>query len=427
MNVQWFRLVVMTLVVLSSFRPAFAVGPTPNDAIDQDAFEYAQQYSVTMEQARQRLQWQILVGGFEERLAGRYPDSFAGLWIDHAPTFQIVVLMTQPEQARSTMDRMLANGPLSDRVVTRQARHSLKELQDHKTLARDAVIGFGELADFDIDVRTNQVVLYTRSQSQFNRSLSKSRQALPETVRVEEVEELAKPAADIYGGLSGGACTLGFSVVDSNGTRGISSAAHCPNNLYYTKSFLPFQGECYYGSHDVQWHTDGFHTAQPRVKVGSGTRDIYWVTGRNSQAIGAYVCKQGITTGYNCGSIISKNINPSYIPSGNATFILVDGGSTSLVLPGDSGGPWFSGNSAFGITSGFQGKRGIYTAINYLSCLNVSVLKAPLPPLDPACAADCEADSEDCLVDFCYWDYDEYMCSTGCRLELDECMMGCYD
>ncbi|MEM6792936.1 MAG: hypothetical protein AAF725_03085 [Acidobacteriota bacterium] len=38
------------------------------------------------------------------------------------------------------------------------------------------------------------------------------------------------------------------------------------------------------------------------------------------------------------------------------------------------------------------------------------------------CVDDCYDDYSECQVDFCYWDYDEFMCNEGCDLELDDCL-----
>lgn len=43
-------------------------------------------------------------------------------------------------------------------------------------------------------------------------------------------------------------------------------------------------------------------------------------------------------------------------------------------------------------------------------------------PAQKLCVDDCYDDHSECEVDFCYWDYDEYMCNEGCDIELDECL-----
>jgi hypothetical protein len=166
--------------------------------------------------------------------------------------------------------------------------------------------------------------------------------------------------------------------------------------------------------------------APPKIKVGSNTRYIYATTGRSGQAIGASVCKQGMTTGYTCGTISSKTFLPSYVPSGLATFIRVEGGSTNLSEPGDSGGPWVKGSTAYGIHNCGIGNDSCCMAIDYASTLGVSVLLWSAP--DPVCEGYCEEALDFCQEEYCYWNYDAYMCSIGCDLEYMDCVeRNCHD
>ena len=45
-----------------------------------------------------------------------------------------------------------------------------------------------------------------------------------------------------------------------------------------------------------------------------------------------------------------------------------------LDVQAHSGGPWFSGNTAYGITVAEVGDKALYMAINYIDILDVSVL-----------------------------------------------------
>jgi hypothetical protein len=93
------------------------------------------------------------------------------------------------------------------------------------------------------------------------------------------------------------------------------------------------------------------------------------------------VCKNGKTTGYTCGNISSTTYSPSYVTNAAATFIRVHESSNgNLSEGGDSGGPWFLVNTAYGTHSGSPGANpndALYMAINYVSSLGVSVLTAP--------------------------------------------------
>ncbi|MFA7218201.1 MAG: hypothetical protein WC057_06365, partial [Dehalococcoidales bacterium] len=93
---------------------------------------------------------------------------------------------------------------------------------------------------------------------------------------------------------------------------------------------------------------------------------------------GSFVGKYGRTTGYTAGYIECKTAQPTYVPNCEPTFILVENSFPYLydkiADTGDSGGPWFVGNTAWGTHSGTYGEYGVYMAINYLSEINVTLL-----------------------------------------------------
>ena len=71
---------------------------------------------------------------------------------------------------------------------------------------------------------------------------------------------------------------------------------------------------------------------------GTYARPIYGVKFRASQSVGEWVCKYGKTTHYGCGQIVLTNFQGVNV----AVDIPVD--------DGDSGGPWFWYNTAYGTT-----------------------------------------------------------------------------
>jgi len=54
---------------------------------------------------------------------------------------------------------------------------------------------------------------------------------------------------------------------------------------------------------------------------------------------------------------------------------------------------------------------------------DVTALETVYP--NSECEDHCDDDLDDCEVDFCYWDYDEYMCYEGCEADYDECVSDC--
>ncbi len=85
--------------------------------------------------------------------------------------------------------------------------------------------------------------------------------------------------------------------------------------------------------------------------------------------MGSQVCKQGKTTGYTCGTISTI----SYCASGACTWVRVAGNGTNLSEGGDSGGPWFSGNTAYGSHTYGIGNDSAYMPVNYFSGISVTI------------------------------------------------------
>lgn len=146
------------------------------------------------------------------------------------------------------------------------------------------------------------------------------------------------------------------------------TAGHCQNTLSYNGQNLPFVSESWGGSYDVQWHNTPGFTVRNWAWDGSWNRIINGQRHRDNQFIGDFVCKYGKTTGGGCGTITSKTFN--------GTYIRVHSNTVDLAEPGDSGGPWFSGSTAFGIMTGDiePGNDAYYMAINYMSTLGILVL-----------------------------------------------------
>ena len=157
-------------------------------------------------------------------------------------------------------------------------------------------------------------------------------------------------------------CTTGFPVTD--GTRtGITTAAHCPDQLSYVDKDkhdqpLPFVGSWGARYQDVQIHST-LDPLAPLIRADDGDRPRPITSWRNrtSTRVGDFVCHRGERTGYSCSVVQYVD----YAPPGNlcagacpALWVAVKGPKCKS---GDSGGPIFLGTIAFGMT-----KAGSYTA-----------------------------------------------------------------
>ena len=171
----------------------------------------------------------------------------------------------------------------------------------------------------------------------------------------------------------------------------IRTAGHCRNlTMSYDGATLSFGGAVEGGSQDVQWHIASGFTVRNWVWDGTNLRFVTSTKHRNQQAINEWVCKFGIITGYGCGYIIDKNYTKQANSCDNhpcshyPTWIRVHRDGVDLSTHGDSGGPWFVSNTAYGTMSASltpedgQGNEigpsdALYMAINYLSSAGLGI------------------------------------------------------
>lgn len=356
-----------------------------------DSAVYASIMGVGEVEAARRLELQRLAGTFEVELRAAAPDIFAGLWIEHQPEFSIEVRFTDVYRGREVVDA-LRTGPLEGVAVNVDwAEISLADLEALQERAMADARAARVPVDVDIDVRTQRIELRTTDLTSLEGVLAAFAARHPNRLDLVAVDGLARPdqLQPLRGGRPFWGCTTGFTVRNSVGSPGVLTAAHCGNSQIYEDTWqtLPFRGEIFGGSHDVQWHGRACNMTVPNeFDSGIGIRQVTGTMHRDQQVVDSMVCRNGMTTSYRCGFIRSKNFRPggpNYPGSWNSTFIRV-GAYASTPSPfsagGDSGGPWFLETVAYGIHSGRLsddplGDR-FYTAINYVSNLGVSVLTA---------------------------------------------------
>ncbi len=165
-----------------------------------------------------------------------------------------------------------------------------------------------------------------------------------------------------------------------------------------------------------------------------GTPQTYagWV------AVGTQVQKSGRTTGLTYGTVASTNYTTDvgpYTCCGTARFIgqiKVNAAVTPFIQGGDSGSalldrvnpPRIVGLLFAGPTNG---SYGVANKINdVLTELGYVELDPNCTPPDPQCVAWCDAEKSFCQEEYCYWNYNAYMCHTGCDIQYNECVAyGC--
>lgn len=385
-----FVLILILLMTLLPIGPSIQnvnalspVHPNEKDSSLDDAEIYAKHMGVSIDEALHRFHIQDVAGELDAELSVNEEKTFAGLWIEQSPEFRIVVQFTQDANQKI---KPYITKELGDILTVQTAKVSLADLQNNQIELISSLADLEIPAETEINIIENNIKLFIAEadKMRFDNASRNGLLQFSDYIEILTVPEMGKVEANIYGGLPLSACNTSFAVQNSQGLRGVTTAAHCANSLSYNGTTLTFQSEIKTGSYDVQWHTPPPYTVTNLIRISTTgtTRNITSTQPRSSQVVGGYVCKYGVTTGYTCGYISSKNFSSSGVPNSAATFIRVNntGSWNDLSSSGDSGGPWFLTNTAYGVHHGSPSddpNDAIYMAVNYISGLGVSVLTNP--------------------------------------------------
>lgn len=339
---------------------------TQEQALAEDAVQYAAQFRVAPEEALRRLKAQQASVAATDAIAKGFAARLAGISIGHSPDYRITVLLTGSEPVS---DREAGGVPITFRTGAKathaQAVDAMrKHLIDFRTDLPNAR-GAG------YDQRTGEVVLLVTAADAQRYGLdairARAEQVSGVPVRVM-VNNLIEQNLSVDGGgrVEGtnsqtgrrNVCTSGYVVTDGERT-GIATAAHCPDELSYVDRDgnsipLPFDIQSGLGYRDVQVNLSPAAN-EPLFYANRGAGSLRRLaTWRNvaSTRAGDFVCHYGESSGYSCAEVeLTDYAPPGALCGGpcSPTWVTVKGPSC---IPGDSGGPVFSGSVAFGIAKG---------------------------------------------------------------------------
>lgn len=387
--------------------PSANASPPPTDtsapttAVQRDIDAYAQAYGVSAQEALRRLQIQEAAGVLNARLIEDEVATFAGLYIEHTPQLRVVARFTR--DAERTLAHHVGKGTLASVAQAQSAEVPLAQLVAEQAAAYESVRASGIPVSGSINLKDNRAEIHVESKD-YSRASDVVAAADPaglaaERVKVVTVAQLPQDEANIYGGLEivggGAVSTTGFTVRrDSDGKMGVTAAGHAPNSgTVRTTSgnvATTFEAErAPSGPYDIQWHSAAGHNFTNSVQdnTNGATRPITSTRLRANQAVGSSVCKYGRTTGYTCGTIDTTSL----CNNGSCTYVRVSGGSVNLSEGGDSGGPWFFGNTAYGTHCIGMGNDAGYMPVDYINQgLGVSVYTGAAPGSGVSFYGDCD-------------------------------------
>ena len=355
----------LLLLAFSAAAPAQQI-QTQAEALADDAVQYAAQFAVTPDEALRRLRSQQASVAATDAITHEFADRLAGISIEHRPDYRIVVLLTGNEPVA---ERSAAGMPIVFRTGAK-ATHAQAIIALRKHLI-DLHSDLPNARGAGYDQRTGQVVLLVTSADADRYGIeairARAEQVSGVPVRVA-VNELIEQNLSIDGGgrvegtnaITGrrNVCTTAF-VVTNGESNAITTAAHCPDELTYqdldgSTATLPMIGSWGAGYRDVQVNGSP-NSPEPLFYsnrgAGSLRRLVSWRNVASTRA-GDFVCHYGESSGYSCSLVeLTDYAPPGELCGGpcSPTWVTVRGPSC---IPGDSGGPVFTGGIAFGIAKG---------------------------------------------------------------------------
>lgn len=345
---------------------------------------------ISLEEAIETIAWQPRLNEIGARLEELFPNETSGLEIRDAgrkarigfkgeiPSVAIELAKTLPVTVE-----LVGNKGFSDAELKQARDTALSEVLSHRDLVDDASGVYDrETGVVAIDVKPRIIPSGAAARQAVGAQLQPTRPAnakIGVTIRLTEHSRVVRYDNYMRGGgqivtTTNGNCTTGFNVINESfptdpNSRRTTTAAHCGTSgtaTYYNHSA---QG----GSTTSQW-AGRFST---RYDIGSWTRGalaltrtFYYNTNQAryvystglSPAVGQNICRYGASSdNANCANIQTTD----YANSANAGIIIMD---RATMIPGDSGGPWYKGNVAWGLTignCGFGGGAPIYDCFTW--------------------------------------------------------------
>lgn len=339
----------------------------------EDLATMAADEKITLDEAIDRYGWHESFSILVSELRDEHPDAFAGARIEQDGNPWVAFASAAPDGAQSRLaefnERVMRG---TGREAELRADRGFTEADLDRRLAEvhATVLGRRDLvaqvsSGYDVESGTIAVDVEAAGMQADDRkqvadSLRNDHSIL-RGVDIEVVERVQAQDDAIYGGSAISTCTSGFSVTKS-GTRGMSTAAHCGNSQSDGSVTLYFQNEHDGWWGDVQWHTSSSYEADDFYS-GSFEANLRDVSGVGFATEGQSLCRNGKSTGKECDTVYQLN----HCVGDRCHLTAMHNDEAS---GGDSGGPWFYGNTAYGIHSGYKWwnfkYRDVFTPVRYI-------------------------------------------------------------
>ena len=342
------------LAALAVFLPIVYGAPTTaaNNLHPEILAAMKRDLGLDAEQAHVRVARELKATEVIQQLRTSAGNSFGGAWLvdgklnvavtDEALTSEVIAAGATP---------LVVSVPLSK---LEEAQKALDKIDIEQALGKRS--DESGIAAYYVDVAANKLVLEVLSGSIAQaEKLAKQVGLVESEFEVRTVQDMPTTFATVRGGdayliNSSSRCSVGFSV-----TTGFVSAGHCGSvgataTTTSGATLGSVSGSVFPGNGDYSYiRGSSGNTFTGRINNYSG--GTLPVSGSTAAAAGASICRSGSTTGVFCGTVRSLGATVSYA-EGRVTGLT----QTSVCAePGDSGGSFYSGSQAQGVTSGGSG------------------------------------------------------------------------
>ncbi|KAI2631354.1 trypsin-like cysteine/serine peptidase domain-containing protein [Hypomontagnella submonticulosa] len=308
------------------------------------------------EQATARVARDLWASDVIEQLRTSAGDSFAGAWIAEDGTTLNVAVTDEALAADVTAAGATPAVVANSLSKLEQAKLALDntDIEQANTLATDSANS--GIAAYYVDVAANKLVIEALPASTAHaETLAAQVGLVASEFEVRTVQEMPTTLATIRGGDAyyinrSARCSIGFSV-----TTGFVSAGHCGTSgssatTSSGASLGTFSGSVFPGNADMSYIRASSGNTLSGTIDGYGQGDIS-VSGSTASATGASICRSGSTTGVHCGTVRALGATVTYA-EGRVTGLTQ---TNVCAEPGDSGGSFYTGSQAQGVTSGGSG------------------------------------------------------------------------
>jgi hypothetical protein len=393
----WLTAIAICLLLPQWANADETVGTAP---VPQEVESYAVDFGVSHSEASQAMQLQTAEEQLPEEVKEALGTRYAGIWFDNAKN-EFVIPVVAPASVATLSADIPTQGTdyRTERVSTTWG--ALEREQEVLTRRLFSRLPSGAVLTY-LDSTTNSVVIEASDQLSSEQkseitSISES-SGVPTEIVYENESKMEfgdlqgtcnterNCSAPLHGaswwgyqfgnGETEKFCSVGYTAVgNQDGNRFMMSAGHCVSVVEPTRhawAELPFpththesrelgplvareSTESGYRTDWSKYNITGSYWdpgAATPVIAAWGEGENYQILSEGSSYIGQEMCHSGATTGTSCGPVYATDAIAHLVGHGSATEEHMTLYGPACGGEGDSGGPVYSGHTAFGVSSG---------------------------------------------------------------------------